>query len=400
MKKVGFILLIALLLRLALSPFLSHPIDVPDWIGWSNILINNSFSNFYNGWSDYLPGYLYVLWFLGIIKSFLFSFGIVLNESTIFKLPAIIADILTGYLIFILIKKYFDEKRALISSSIYLFNPAIFYNSSLWGQIDSITALFSLLALVMIFEKKIFRSSLSFVLSFLTKPTGILIAPLVGLILLKKSNYFTSIKYGVFSFLTILVVILPFINKPNIFDFISERISTTFGQYPFTSIFAFNFWYLVADFWKSDLQTWEKVTYHSWGFIIFILITFLGIILFIRNWSNDNQKNLETSLVIAALIFIAGFLFLTRVHERQLHSAITFLSLCAAFQPKLFIYYLIFSLTYIFNLTFSHVWISQNFTYIFNRNIIFFLSSLNVATFLSFSYVVWTKKYLKNEKSI
>jgi len=143
--NIKIILALAFILRIIISPYGSHPIDVPDWIGWSNRLVEVPFNKFYDAWSDYLPGYLYVLWILGLVKNFLITIGITLKEDIIFKLPAIAADIATGLLIFTITKKYFNKKRAAIFASLYLFNPAIFYNSALWGQVDSLTAFSSLL---------------------------------------------------------------------------------------------------------------------------------------------------------------------------------------------------------------------------------------------------------------
>src|SRR3989344_2789379 len=111
---VLFIFISAFLIRLALSPHGSLPIDMGDWIGWSNRLGEVGFSRFYDAWSDYLPGYLYVLWFLGNFKNFVYSFGLNIPLEIIYKFPAILADLTLVLVTYKISKKFFDQKKSLI----------------------------------------------------------------------------------------------------------------------------------------------------------------------------------------------------------------------------------------------------------------------------------------------
>src|SRR3990167_8854389 len=109
-----FMFLGAFLIRLILSPHGSFPIDIGDWIGWSNRLVEVGFSKFYEAWSDYLPGYLYVLWFLGHLKNFLYSSGLQIPVEVIYKFPAIIADIILALVSYKISK---DRKSTRLNSS-------------------------------------------------------------------------------------------------------------------------------------------------------------------------------------------------------------------------------------------------------------------------------------------
>src|SRR3989338_7176572 len=88
------ILFIGLILRLILTPFGTLWIDLNTFIAWSERLNTFPFSEFYLSWSDYLPGYLYILWILGLLKNIFVNTPVTL----LYKLPAIIADLLTGWL--------------------------------------------------------------------------------------------------------------------------------------------------------------------------------------------------------------------------------------------------------------------------------------------------------------
>ena len=103
-EKIISILMLALVLRLALSFWGTLKLDQNTFIAWSNILVEKGFSSFYNSWSDYLPGYPYILWLLGKINSFS-----IIPSVLLYKIPAVSADVLTGLLIFKIVKKFKDE---------------------------------------------------------------------------------------------------------------------------------------------------------------------------------------------------------------------------------------------------------------------------------------------------
>lgn len=99
-----------------LANFGTLQLDFGTFAAWGNSLATGGFKNFYTGWSDYLPGYLYVLWLLGKINLILPSI-----QTITFKLPAILGDLLTGYLIYKIVLKYKNEKWASIASILYVF---------------------------------------------------------------------------------------------------------------------------------------------------------------------------------------------------------------------------------------------------------------------------------------
>jgi len=94
-SKILFLILTALTLRIVLSFFGTLQLDFNTFLAWSNILVDEGFSKYYLGWSDYLPGYPYLLFLLGKINQLS-----ILPQVLLYKLPAIMADLLTGFLIF------------------------------------------------------------------------------------------------------------------------------------------------------------------------------------------------------------------------------------------------------------------------------------------------------------
>src|SRR3989338_9215501 len=85
------------------------------------------------------------------------------------RLPSMLADIAIAVLIYLFVKSKTKERFAQISSSLFLFNPVVIYNSAFWGQMDALNNLLFLLSLIFLYKKKYFFSILSFFLSLYIK---------------------------------------------------------------------------------------------------------------------------------------------------------------------------------------------------------------------------------------
>ena len=104
------------------------------------------------------------------------------------KLPSIIADIATSYFIYKLAKKYLSAEVSLLLSVFYIFNPAIFIDSTFWGQVDHFFAFPIVLAVFLLSEKKIGFSSAVFTAAVLMKPQGIIFLPILFFELVRQKE--------------------------------------------------------------------------------------------------------------------------------------------------------------------------------------------------------------------
>ena len=84
-----------LIIAYVLLPGSGFGVDRASFIAWASDLAAHGPSGFYGRVSfiDYTPGYLYVLWLVGTVGSWLGGIG------DLIKLPAILADMAVGYLI-------------------------------------------------------------------------------------------------------------------------------------------------------------------------------------------------------------------------------------------------------------------------------------------------------------
>ena len=355
--NILYILFFAFIIRILLSFFGTLQLDHGTFIAWSSNLAENGFKNFYNGWSDYLPGYLYILWILGKVN----LTGII-PQVVLYKLPAIIADIATGYLIFLIFKEKKLSRLGLIGSMIYVFNPAIFANSALWGQVDSLTAL-TAIASVYFLNKKNWLSAAFLSIGTLIKPQTAFILPVILFTFIKKrTKWMNLIIYFCVGLGIFILAFIPFSNG-NLINFIIERLGISANQYPFTSVNAFNFWGLFG-FWKPDNLLFQFGGYLS----VILLAIFLCI------------KNKTSPYSFMALIFATSFMFFTRMHERHLLPVFAPLAITAVQNPIFLIPYIGLSLTYLLNLAYSYYWISDSFAQILPEFMVKFVILIAIST--------------------
>lgn len=114
---VVWTLLASLLLHILFSYYIvGHKTDIGCFTSWGNKIFRNGFQNFYNpqtNFPDYPPGYMYVLGLMARIAD-LFGHGVYAADGsydifyvTMIKLPSIIADIGSAYLVYRLARKNF-----------------------------------------------------------------------------------------------------------------------------------------------------------------------------------------------------------------------------------------------------------------------------------------------------
>lgn len=241
-----------------------------------------------------------------------------------FRLPSIIADLFLGFFIYILVKSKANEKFGLIAGGLYLLNPAIIYNSTIWGQMDSINNLFFYLSLVFLLRKSTFLSLLFFACSLYIKISLVTILPLylaIGLF-----GGFFQWKRFIFSIIIILILIgianAPFFSNPLSFiEFITHASS---GQSQTISVNAFNFWWLIFNpilhiTYPPNITTvYYGLSLNSWGYLLFSLFYIPLFFVLWKSRKNKNSIEIKVFFLCAMAAFIT-FLFLPKMHERYLY---------------------------------------------------------------------------------
>jgi Gpi18-like mannosyltransferase len=262
--------------------------------------------------SDYPPLYIYILCITGKLANiqFLSKYYILL-----LKLPSIIADIASAYIIYRLAIKHASLKASILLSAFYLFNPAVFINSTFWGQVDSFFTLLVMLGIVFLTDRKTILSAVFFALAVLMKPQGIIYLPVLFFEMVRQKNVKTFIKMALAALIAAAVVILPFSLNNGVL-WIFKLYTSTVSEYPYASMNAFNFYSLIGANLKNYTNTLFIFNYHTYGMLFIVLITLFSWFLYIKGKSS-------LYAAAAALVQISGvFTFSVGMHERYLFPAV------------------------------------------------------------------------------
>lgn len=402
-KQLIVILALGLFIRIIFIQIPGFGYDVGSWFAWSIRLDQVNLSNFYSDriFTDYLPGYLYILKALGFLKS---SFHIQDNLFyEILKLPSIISELITGALIYLILKQTKSIKIAFWGSIFFLLDPPIIFNGAIWGQIDGVLTLFLLGSVYFLKKRALIISSIIFSIAFLIKPQAIAIAPVFFLYLIRKFSLVNLIKITLPGIIVLILLTIPFFPTNPIGNLL-QKLTQTSNEYPYTSLNAYNFWGLIG-FWKPDSIVWNSLSYQIWSYILFLGYWLIVAYLYLK-------RNISI-YSLATLATLAFFFLPTRVHERYLYPALVFL-IIASFQlkSKLLISLMIFlNFLHLINLYYVYInanKIQLNLTGIFYSsslyNLIsnqpFLLSLLSTVIFIIISIIIIRLNYVYQKNSI
>lgn len=303
-----------LLLRFYAATLMTgHSFDINTFRSWATAAANNLLHVYSSGrTSDYPPLYMYILCLVGKLGNIP---ALTAYYPLLLKLPSIIADIATAFLIYKLAQKYLSAEMGIWLAAFYIFNPAIFINSTFWGQVDSFFSLIVVGAVWALAEMRISLAAILFTGAVMMKPQGIIFLPVLFFELLRQKSLKNFIKTAVCALGTALIMVLPFSLNNNVL-WIVNLFAKTVGEYPYASVNAFNLFSLLGANYRSDAAIFLVLSYHTWGMIFIVLVT-------AYSWFIYTKGNRAEFIPAVALFQIAGvFTLATSMHERYLFPAV------------------------------------------------------------------------------
>ena len=336
--RVTFVIMlaVALIVRLVFAVSgMAFQIDLNTFMFWADHVFRVGPQNFYSPdlFTDYPPGYMYVLWLIGLARSLTgIDYGSTAH-TMLMMAPAILADLVTGVLIYRLALRHIPGYADLVAAA-YLFNPVIILNSSVWGQVDSVFMLPVILSILCLNERRHLPAYLLYVLAILIKPQAMILAPVYlysfwtvlgeyGV----KSGSIKLVRWGVICAALALGVMLPFAPGFNILIILAQYVDTM-TQYSFASLNAYNFHALAGAVWQPQDTLFLGIVPHvAIGHASIVTVTFLSLYLLRRN------NSASAVFYVAALLIAFVFVFSVRMHERYLYPAVPLLLLAYVFRP-------------------------------------------------------------------
>ena len=400
--------------------------DVQRYKEWAEISYKYGFSNTYTKnhiafgvfENNQPPGSVYILtlaYVTGLfVKDTIYPFFS--HDTTTFfflRLPALLGDVGIGTLIYLFIRRYSSEKYALTGSTIFLFTPAIWYNSAVWGQMDSVNNFFFVLALYLLYTKRRLLSTLSYTSSCFIKLSLLPVLPIIVLLIVKKVSSLTKAFFYAASALCFLfIATVPVSLNP--FWLITYFLKYSGGEMQNITCFAFNFWWVVlmpgvvestvysqqqslgyGDLTGSPHKLSPLLLFDlsTWGYILFALFLFPLLYILIK----EKKEHMQLEVNVIATCLLLTFMFLPGMHDRYLYPVVPVLALLAGYGKKYIYLLLFFSISNFLNIYI--VWHLPEFTFlpkdiIYNQTLQWFLSVLVLGGGILW-YIDTIKPYVK-----
>lgn len=353
------VLLLAFVLRAKIAVmYKGYDVDMNCFLSWADMVFENGVGGFYSldAFTDYPPGYMYILYVIGAIRA---VFGIEQGSDLsilLTKMPAILCDMATGFLIFTIAKKKMKPAGAAIVAGIFLITPAIVMDSTIWGQVDSVFTLFVVLMCYLVTERKLIPAYFVFAVGILIKPQTLIFTPVLifGIIdqvfldLLPKDKeafkkaFFKNLGFGLLAIGMIGLLMVPFG-----FGDALKQYTETLGSYPYASVNAFNFWTVIGRNWSGQSDIFLFLPCQVWGMLS--IFATVAAAVFINFKCRDRQSKYY---FLGAFIVTGMFVLSVRMHERYIYPAMALVLLCYALRPmkKFFTAYLWLALGSLYNM--------------------------------------------------
>lgn len=327
--------------------------DMNTFIAWGQRMLDLGPGKFYEEgyFADYPPGYLYILYILSAVRGALGFTHDSGGENLLFKLPAILSDLVLGYLIYQMSRKKLGTGIAFGLMLLFLFNPAVLINSSAWGQADSFFLIFLLLSIHGAANQRFVRSAIMFALATLIKPQALIFTPVL-LFAFYHHRAWKQLGLGAVYGLGIFgLLAAPFFWNNGGLVGIINLYKSTLSSYPYTSVNAFNLYALTDPLWSSLDLTWLGITYRVWGFIFILVAVAVAAYYSFKKDQMDLSKSYFIGMTLIVVVFVLG----TKMHERYMFPA---LILCmftyiASRDRRFLTLFLGFSLTQYINVSYT-----------------------------------------------
>ncbi|HYR92954.1 MAG TPA: phospholipid carrier-dependent glycosyltransferase, partial [Methylomirabilota bacterium] len=341
---IASVIAVGVLLRLVVLRSPGFPSDVATFQAWAERLSEIGPARFYEPgyFSDYPPGYLYVLWLLGALLD-----GELLRLAV--KAMSIPADVAIAVISAQLVWRSAGRASAVLAAALWMLSPGPIFAGPYWGQVDAVGTVPLMLALIFAGRGRWATAGTLAGVAAMVKPQfgiGALIVVAAAVILwIRDADWRPALRVLVSAGATIVLLGLPFRAGP---AELLDLVNSAAGTYPYTSLYAFNIWSIVGDFWKPD------DAYVLTGGVL-LIAGLLGSAALLW-WRRD----VPVFLAAGALAAMAFYFLPTRAHERYLFSAFALLLPLAAVRARLLWPYVALAISFALSLYFAFTRYEQN----------------------------------------
>ena len=325
----------ALALRIVLAVRIpGYNTDINCFSSWSELMASVGPASFYHSgvWCDYPPGYMWMLWPIGALRSL---FGLEIRSGghlLLLKLWPILFDLACAWLIWKQARPRLGARAALLISAFFAFNPSVFTDSAAWGQIDSVFTLLVALCALNASDEHYVSALVAFAAAMLIKPQALLFAPLglfaIVVYLIRNPKPWKRVLAGVAAALgTVYLVALVSAwdgshgigwNLVHPIGWLWELYSSTMSGYSRVTINALNLYYLFG-------LNWAETVAHPYA-SAFAWVCFAASYVYCAALCalSKDRRHLP---MLGGLLIMLICTFGPMIHERYLYPAVLLLTL-------------------------------------------------------------------------
>lgn len=324
-RRFGLALAIAVAVTFVKLALLSHlpgvTVDLMQFEAWGHAMAQFGPAHVYDPEFSckYTPAYLYALWPAAAMAPNRPEYPRMFIES----LP-IIADLLLAVTVYAASCRLGLLRLALPTTLLVALNPALIYDSTVWGQNDSAIAFPLLLSVVMAAESRYAIAWALAIVAALLKAQGLVLLPILAWWTLVTGKFTDWLTAAGAALATAVVVLAPFqLGHP--WHFALDLYATSMGSFPWASVNAFNLMLALGGLIVLDSdKLYGPVSFFMLGNALF------GGVCLIAAWIAWRRPAAWGLMFSVFIIYFGMFMFVPRMHERYLYYAV------ALFAPLIF----------------------------------------------------------------
>ena len=328
-------ILAALVLRVLLAMFSGgYESDVACFKAWGWRMLENGPVGFYaeDYFCDYPPGYLYILGLVQWICRTLELPSSAAAATLLYKMPAILADLLIGCLLYRRVYRRYGHLNAVFAACMVLFSPGIWVDSAVWGQVEAVQMVFLLLTVFAFEDGRFAQGCLWYALAVAVKPQALMLGPVllvfaIDFIRRNKRAALRPILCGAALALGAFAVLFtPFCIGQGMGVLLDKYVGTM-TSYPYVTLNALNLYQFLG----LNAQTLDSValgmTYRTWTWIG------VGVSVALAVWTYWKNREDHPLLISSVMLLWALYMFGPAMHERYIYP-VAVLLVALAWQKK------------------------------------------------------------------
>ena len=291
-----------------------------DWTTWWELwfaeLYKGGFKALGEGWYDYAPPFVYLLWIISVLP---------INSMTGFKLMMSCFDFAAAIVAALIIYEITKNRtKALITYAIFFLSPVFIVNSTLWAQCDMLVMFWVLWCTYFFVKNRPSLAMFFFGVAFAFKLQPLWLAPMLVILWVNKK---VDLKHFLWLPVCYFIGIIPaWIAGRPLGELLTIYISQTEAEGWSLALKYSNLYYLIG-------ETGFIEEYHTAG-VLLSLAVFIIVLYYIGR--KKLKINAEFILLLGGFVGLLAPFFLPQMHERYSFFAEAFLILYALLKPKKF----------------------------------------------------------------